>query len=440
MKLLASALSALVLMGLNAPQALAKSVDLSVDLGTPEVLAGEIQKVYLKVSLNGLERGLEVERIPANVALVLDRSGSMEGDKMVNTREAARTAINMLGAEDIVSIVTYNHNVEVLVPATKLNDPSSVNRAIGRIQAGGRTALFAGVSKGASETRKFLDDGYVNRVILLSDGLANVGPSSPGVLGRLGGSLAKEGISVTTIGLGLDYNEDLMATLAGQSDGNHVFAEDWSELAKIFRQEFDDVLAVVAQDVNIHIKLENGARPVRVIGRQAEINGNDVHLRLNQIYSEQEKFVLLEVEIPSGQSGDSMNLASVNVQYTDAVNGSRETASSSTSVMYVDSVAAVEEATDKDLFEDAVRLEVNGFSKEAVQLRDQGNIAEARSVLDRASRFVQDQQSNIGASALSDIQMGLEIEVDAITDDTGWNANRKRLIEQQFNLDNQKRQ
>src|SRR4029450_1790476 len=99
---------------------------------------------------------------------------------------------------------------------------------------------------GAAAVRKFLDRQRVNRIILLSDGQANVGPSSPGDLGNLGASLIKEGISVTTLGLGLDYNEDLMTQLARRSDGNHYFIENSSDLARRFGYEVDYDIFVCA--------------------------------------------------------------------------------------------------------------------------------------------------------------------------------------------------
>ena len=193
----------------------------------------------------------------------------------------------------------------MIVPATKLSDKEAVVQQIRRIEAGGSTALFAGVSKGADELRKFLDKNRVNRVILLSDGLANVGPQSPSELGSLGASLMKEGISVSTMGLGLDYNEDLMTKLAQNSGGNHSFIEQANDLARVFNQEFNDVLSVVAQEVAIDIRVAAGVRPVRVLNADAEINGQQVILQMNQLYSEQEKYVMLEVEVPGTQAGKS---------------------------------------------------------------------------------------------------------------------------------------
>src|SRR5205085_8842601 len=130
----------------------------------------------------------------------------------------------------------------------RVGDGRRLEEAICSIEAGGNTALHGGVSRGAAEIRRHLDDGhYVNRIILLSDGLANVGPSTPEELGRLGTSLMKEGISVTTIGLGLGFNEDLMTRLAQRSDGNTYFVESSADLPRIFAAELGDVLNVVAR-------------------------------------------------------------------------------------------------------------------------------------------------------------------------------------------------
>src|SRR5690606_7337943 len=117
------------------------------------------------------------------------------------------------------------------------------------------------------------DRRFVNRVILLSDGLANVGPSSPEELGRLGTALVRDGISVTTIGLGLGFNEDLMTRLARCSDGNTYFVEHSGDLPGIFASELGDVLNVVARQVTIEIEFPSGVRPLNFVGRDGMIRG-----------------------------------------------------------------------------------------------------------------------------------------------------------------------
>jgi Ca-activated chloride channel family protein len=254
----------------------ASGVRLGVGLVNPVVLAGSRQRSYLRVSLTGYAPELVAKRPPANVAIVLDRSGSMQGEKIAQAREAALVALDMLDERDVLSVVTYDDTVSVLIPATRVQDRRWIANAIRRIEPGGRTALFAGVSRGAAELRKFLHEERVNRVILLSDGLANIGPDSPGALGELGASLRKEGMSVTTIGLGLGYNEDLMVRLAASSDGNHAFVESTEDLVRIFAAEFRDILNVVAREVTVEIRCRGAVLPVRVLGRDADVVGQNV--------------------------------------------------------------------------------------------------------------------------------------------------------------------
>ena len=127
---------------------------------------------------------------------------------------------------DIASVVIFDHSVDVLVPAQPVTDPDVFAELIRRVGVRGNTAIYSGVLAGAAEVRKFKEPRRLNRVVLLSDGQANVGPSRAPEFAVLGRSLLAEGISVSTIGLGLGYNEDLMLELARSSDGNHAFARE----------------------------------------------------------------------------------------------------------------------------------------------------------------------------------------------------------------------
>ncbi len=352
--------------------------------------AGEKQLAWMRVGLTGFHLKPEGERSPINVAIVLDRSGSMQGEKIQKAREAAISALDLLKPSDIVSVIAYDTDVSVLVPATKLTDKEQVASVIRTIQATGNTALFGGVSKGAAEVRKFMDDKHVNRIILLSDGLANVGPSAPGELGALGASLKKENISVSTLGLGLGYNEDLMVELAGKSGGNHQFIENASELAGIFRREFDEALSVVAQEVDVKISIPEGIRPVRVLGNAADINGQTVITRLAQVYSDQQKHVVIEVEIPQttaventgeAAAATAVPLAVVDVTYTNMLSHESESLSGVVSVTFSSSEEKIKESRDNAVMADVVALVASEQNKLATELLDQGNLAACRKTL-----------------------------------------------------------
>ena len=437
--LLAGAALALSISGLSQAKQAGAQVSLEVAVGTPVMLAGQTQKAYLKIGLTGFELQRGTPRTPANIAIVLDKSGSMQGEKMARAREAAILAVSKLNSEDIAAIVSYDNVVRVDMPATRVSDKDEFRRRINAIEASGNTALFAGVSKGAHEVRKFLDRNRVNRVVLLSDGLANVGPSSPSELGRLGAALAREGISVSTVGLGLGYNEDLMTQLAGMSDGNHAFAENAEDLARIFAAEFGDVLSVIAQDVQIRIRCADGVHPLSIIGRDGVIDGQNVIVDLHQIYGAQEKYVLLEVEVAPADVNAQRELARVDVDYQNTVTRQADQLSGSVSVTFSGSEEIVEESADADVMTDTVSQIANEMSKRAIELRDQGQVEEARQQLKDSAEYLRSNAMQYRSDKLE--QLGAEFEQDAakLDDEADWNRQRKELKKKQYTVETQQR-
>lgn len=416
-----------------------QQVNLNVALGSPVVLAGAKQTAVVKVALTGAQIDSERQRTPVNVAIVLDRSGSMAGAKIEHAKQAAAIAIDRLDANDVAAIVTYDDVVKVIMPATRVADKSAFKRAIARIQPGGSTALFAGVAKGAKEVEKFLQRERVNRVILLSDGLANVGPSSPDELGQLGASLAKDGISVTTIGLGLGYNEDLMARLAGMSDGSHAFVEHPQELARIFDAEFGDVLSVVAQEVRINIRCADGIKPVRVLGREADIAGQNVSMSMNQLYGAQEKFVLLEVEVPPGRPGARLTVAEVDVAYFNTTTKQSDRVAGQVALSYSDSQQSVTQATDKKVMADAVEQVANSISKEAIKLKDAGKLMEARKKLEEGASYLEQNAQQYQVPRLRGLSGQFKKDSAELDDERQWNRQRKSMVKRQYSTEKQQK-
>jgi Ca-activated chloride channel homolog len=206
------------------------------------VLDDSPQEIVIKIDLSAInENRKKVRRTPLNLAVVIDRSGSMTGAKLEKTKQAAMQLVDRLAPNDIFSLVIFSDEAQVLVPAQKVEDKDALKEKIESIEADGSTALYAGVQMGADQLDEFLSSKRINRVILLSDGLANVGPSTPRELRRLGSQLAERGISATTIGVGDDYNEDLMAGLAEASDANYYYVSDVETLPQIFEKELGRV-------------------------------------------------------------------------------------------------------------------------------------------------------------------------------------------------------
>lgn len=401
-------------------------VQLRIDLDRNVLPAGATGKAVVKVCFDGLRLPCPEARPPVNLSIVIDRSGSMEGEKLARAREAALEALGRLAPDDILSVVIYDTEVQTLVPAQCVGDGRNIAAAIRGIRAGGSTALFGGVSQGASEVRKHIEDRrYIHRVILLSDGLANVGPQSPEELGRLGTALVKEGISVTTVGLGLGFNEDLMTRLAQRSDGNTYFVESSDDLPRIFAGELGDVLNVIARRVVIEVEFPEGVRPLNFVGREGVIRGRKAELTLNQLYGGQEKFALIEVEVPSCKAGSELEIASAKLSYENALTQKTTVVRTQRKVSFSESRETVVSSADKKVQNDYAANVIAETKDKAVELVDANRRGDAAKELRAKAAELKATASTYNNAPMAALAVQQEAEADKLERQGLSNADRK---------------
>src|SRR4051812_17658132 len=277
------ALATVLVAGLAANLVSGETLRLNVVPDHDCVLAGDSRGGVVKIDLSAVDHKKRARRVPLNIAVVLDRSGSMAGGEIEKARQGAMELVDHLAPGDTFLFITYSDRAEVILAAQQVEDKEVIKRRIERVHAGGSTALYAGVKLGAEEVKKNLSSKKINRVILLSDGLANVGPSSTRELRRLGNSLSELGISVTTIGVGDDYNEDLMAGLAEASDANYYYVKDTEKLPQIFAKELGELMTVAARDIRIEIICPDGVKPIEFMGRPEKFQGQKGSLKLSNL-------------------------------------------------------------------------------------------------------------------------------------------------------------
>ncbi len=412
----------------------AATVTLKAGFAQPVLPEGEGGRVYLRVGLEGIAPEGEAKRIPANVMLVIEKSGSIQGERIEQAKVAALMAVERLGEKDVLGVVTYSDEAQVLSPTGRLRNASAVRADIRRLRADGRTALYAGVSRGISELKEFVDPYAVNRVILLSDGQANVGPSTPKELETLGREAAKQGITVTTIGLGLGYNEDLMTKLALASDGNHAFVEEPDDLVDIFNEEFGDVLAAIGSDVDIIIECPDGFRPMRALGREAQIDGQKVKLNMSKLYGKQEKYVVLELEVDKASAKGEAQAARVEVNYTDMATKEKKSIDGRADIRFTKDAAEAKASVNGEVMAAVARQVATETNEKAVSLRDSGKTEEARKLLKENADYLDRQAGSLPAASAAPLrELSKKNAVDAENlNEANWERQRKVMRAQQY--------
>jgi len=319
------------------------------------------------------------ERRPVNLSVVLDRSGSMGSQqKIENARAAVRALIDQLQRGDFFSLVIYDEEVEVLCPSARVRDRERLRRIVDEISPRGWTNLGGGLLEGIREAERHAREDYVNRVILLSDGLANRGITDPARLGKFTARAARRGISLTTMGVGWDFNENLMVSLAEKGGGNYYFIESPRDLASVFRREFDLMGDVVAAGAVIELHLDIDVRVRDVVGYSFHNNGDHCSIPIGDLVAGEERSIIVELELPAGKGTKRLAAGSV------SAGRSGPSSSFTTSVAYAEDLARVERERDLNVQARADVALSTRQVEEAMAALDDGDEAEAQARLEAA--------------------------------------------------------
>jgi len=212
---------------------------------------------------------------PRNLALVIDRSGSMSGYPLEEAKRCLAQIVDQLGDRDQVSLVSYDHHAVLLSPLVPAANKDVLKHQIAMIEAGGSTALYDGWKTGAESLATLARSGALARVLLLSDGNANQGPASPDTLAKACASFAAEGITTSTYGLGRGFNEDLMSRMAEAGHGTAYYGETAKDLIDPMQQELDLLSALCARRMRLTFEGLNGAAAT-LLNRYPVIDGRHV--------------------------------------------------------------------------------------------------------------------------------------------------------------------
>jgi Ca-activated chloride channel homolog len=345
------------------------------------------------------------KRSPLNLSLVIDRSGSMSGGKLAYAKQAAKHVIDRLSEEDYVSVVTYDEVVQIVCTANKVGDKTLLKNRIEAIQTGGNTNLGGGMDEGYRQVKSSFKSGYVNRVLLLSDGQANVGMTDIASLTRIAHEQnILHGISISTFGLGLDFNENLMTPVAEQGGGNYYFIDNPENITGIFQKELQGLQNVVAQKAVINVVLPQGVSLLQVYGQSYRQVGNNVSLQLSEMIAGQTKSALLKFSI-SGQA-PSMKFQT-SLDYLDALTPTlmarRQEASSLLS--QTASQEAYKGSENAFVKAQVVLYQSNENLEKAMQAVDEGHYDQAKTIVGMNDAYLKSNLNYVQAHPELQVQM-----------------------------------
>jgi Ca-activated chloride channel family protein len=263
--------------------------------------------------------GMARVQVPLNLSLVLDKSGSMQGSKIKNLRQAAKMVVDRLGPQDTISIVAFSDRKYLIAESQTVADKEALKKKIDRIRDGGGTAISGGMGQGLAELEKELAPDRVSRMLLLTDG-QTFGDEKQ--CKKLGEKAGKKGIVVNALGLGDDWNEDLLDAIADASGGVADFIDSPDKIVRFFDQAVQSMQDTVVQNANMVLRLANGVTPRQVwqvlpmisnLGYQP-LSDRDVQVALGEMEKGQPRSLLVELLIGPRPAGN-YRIAQAEINY-----------------------------------------------------------------------------------------------------------------------------
>ncbi len=348
--------------------------------GEGALLASGSPDVYAELRLTGLAPEGAVPRSPVALAVVLDHSGSMMGEKMRQAEEAVVALLSRMHDEDYLSVVVYDDSAEVLQPLAPVGAlRASLPSLIRGVYADGGTNIPLGIDLGVAALAS-APSGLVRRLVLMSDGIDGSGQSLAAIEAQIS-TRASDRLTTSALGIGIDYDERFMNGVAEAGRGNYAFLEREEQLAPFLTRELEQATSTVADSVVASIELPPGLSLVRAHGAVAEQSGGTVRIPIGTLFAGERRKVVLHLSSTAGAVGSSA-LTAVRVEYRTR-DSAPHTLSGIASVSRVATDTEVASARDAEIWGDAVATVLDAQQDEALTAWREGRRDDALAMTDR---------------------------------------------------------
>jgi Ca-activated chloride channel homolog len=349
----------------------------------------QAQRIHCMLELTAPPIPHDHERLPLHLALVIDRSGSMSGDKLETAKRAGAYLAHRLRSDDQLSIVAYDDEVTLVHGLAPVGvDQHLIEASIGQIWSGGSTNLSGGWLKGVEQLGAIEGGKGPKKVLLLSDGHANVGIKDDTELAKLARGAADDGVGTTTIGFGDGFDEDLMTGMANEGGGSAYFAPGVDDVPGIFAQEFDDLVALVAQNLSVEIRPNPDTVPMVSVLNEFPVVpvAGGIQVQVGDAYGEERRRIVFALDVPSLATLGPATVAEVVVRYVsigDEVATHELRVPVTVNLVSADDPAAAE--IDTEVTEEVVILASARAQEEARERAQRGDFEGASELLRKAA-------------------------------------------------------
>lgn len=414
-------------------------VDLSLTMQHDLVAVQTDTELHVLVELTAPPAPADVERRPLHVAVVLDRSGSMQGGRLEAAKASTVYLASQLQSDDRLAVVAYDQTVELTYPLQPVHLPT-LTAALHQVHPRGMTNLSAGWLKGIEQLAA--PSPGVRRVLLLSDGHANHGITDPATLASVARTSLESGVSTSTIGFGAGFDEHLLSSIADHAGGSSSFAETPDDTAAIFADEFEDLATLVAQNVSVEMRPTGDVQQVEVLNSfPATAVPGGVQVLVGDTFADRKVRVVCKLQVPSLPGLGLAQIGEVVLRWVAV--GEQVTQHTVNQPLVVNAVSAEDAAQqlpDATVTEEVIVLAAGRAAEEARLLADGGDLDGARAVLEATIRGLRDvAPDHPAADRLLGSVDRLQQTRDALSGSSYAAADAKRLYYEERELRSRKR-
>jgi Ca-activated chloride channel family protein len=278
-------------LGKNASSFAGPGVHGSLALSHTKVLSGQHQTVYAEVRLGADAAEPAKQRAPIAMAIVLDTSGSMSGEKIDEAKRAVLRLIGEMRDDDEIAVIRYSDFSSIVQPLARVGDVrASVEANVRNLTANGGTSIAPALGHGARALAG-AQPGRVRRVVLVSDGLDSTRAQSEATAR----SSFQSGITVSSLGVGLDFDESYMGSVATSGHGNFAFVKDGAQIASFLHKELVETSTTTVEHAKVRVRIPSGMRFVRATGADARVDGDEVELAFGSLFAGDERRAVIEM-------------------------------------------------------------------------------------------------------------------------------------------------